>query len=63
MQELRLTVPELEEKFEEYLDWLNETNGRIYILDENNEPTVVMISAQEARELGLDLGEDETGTD
>lgn len=62
--EQRVTQEYLIENFDECLLWLDATGGRIFILDEDSEPTTVMISAEEARYLGILNDENSTqGTD
>ncbi|MNK44960.1 hypothetical protein D3C87_637040 [compost metagenome] len=61
--EQRVTQEYLIENFDECLLWLDATGGRIFILDEDGEPTTVMISAEEARYLGILNDENSQSTD
>lgn len=56
MQKQSVTIQEFEERLEELMDWVNETKGVVYVLDDSGEPSVVMIAYTEAVELGITDG-------
>lgn len=58
--EQRVTEEYFIENFDDCMFWIESTGGRIIILDDAGQESVVMISADEARYLGIIGDEDVT---
>ena len=53
MPKKTVTIQYVQDNIDECLDWVNETKGQIYVLDEEGAPSTVLISYDEGVMLGI----------